>query len=387
MEIEVFKVGTWTDSSGRTRTWTEQDLEEIVRKYNEQKEHEAPVVIGHPKDNAPAYGWVERLEKRGSSIWAKVKPTVQEFVDWLKQGLYKKVSISLYPDLLLRHVGFLGATPPAVKGLKLPEFSEGDYIEINFRDWTAEEREKLAKGEIKGEFAGPNRTFPIASCEDVADAWRLAGHAGNPLEVRRNIIRIAKKYGWEDCLPEAAKKWAEVNMSEGGQSMEEKVKELEDQLKEKERLLAEYAEREKAKAEEIELLKQTVAKLEQERRHREFESFSEELIREGKIAPKWKDKVIEFMEALSAVGEFEFKEGKKQAVLEFQEWLKGLPKIVEFEEVAKKDKVAEQKEVKFDSDGKVDEERMELHRRALEYMEKNKGVTYKQAMEIIIKEA
>lgn len=387
MEVEVFKAGTWTDSSGNTRTWTEEDLEEIVRQYNEQKEHEAPVVVGHPKDNAPAYGWVERLEKRGQSIWAKIKPTVEEFVDWVRRGLYKKVSVSLYPNLLLRHVGFLGATPPAVKGLKPPEFSEGDYIEIQFREWTAEERERLAKGEIKGEFAGPGRTFPIASCEDVSDAWRLAGHAGNPLEVRRNIIRIAKKYGWEDCLPESAKKWAEVNMSEGGQSMEEKLKELEEQLKEKDRLLAEFQEREKAKAEEIDSLRRKVAELEQERKRKEFESFSEELIRQGKLTPAMKEKVVELMEALSRVGQYEFKEGKRDATEEFKEWLKGLPKLVEFEELAKKEKVAEAKDIRFDSDGRVDEERLELHRRALEYMERNRGVTYKQAMEIIIKEA
>lgn len=341
LEVEVFKAGTWTDSSGNTRTWTEEDLEEIVKKYNEQKEHEAPVVIGHPKDNAPAYGWVERLEKRGQSIWAKIKPTVQEFVDWVRKGLYKKVSVSLYPDLLLRHVGFLGATPPAVKGLSPPEFSEGDYIELTFRDWTAEERERLAKGEIKGEFAGPNRTFPIASCEDVSDAWRLAGHAGNPLEVRRNIIRIAKKYGWEDCLPETAKKWAEINMSEGGQSMEERLKELEEQLKEKDKLLAEFQEREKARTEEIEALRQTVARLEAEKKRQQYESFCEELIREGKLLPKLKERVIQFMEALSRVGEYEFSEGKKDATAAFQEFLMQLPKVVEFEEVARKDKTSQ----------------------------------------------
>lgn len=386
LEIEVFKTGTWTDSSGKTRTWTKEDIDEIVRRYNEQKEHEAPVVIGHPENNAPAYGWVERLERRGKSLFAKIKPTVQEFVDWVRQGLYKKVSISLYPNMLLRHIGFLGATPPAVKGLKAPQFSEEDYIELMFREWTAEERERLAKGEIKGEFAGPNRTFPIASCEDVSDAWRLAGHAENPTEIRRNIIRIAKKYGWQDCLPESAKKWAKINMNEGGQEMEEKIKELEAQLKEKERLLAEFNEREKARMDEIETLRQAVAKLESEKIHKEYESFSEELIRQGKLTPAMKQRVIEFMDVLSKVGEYEFKEGKKLAVAEFKEWLKSMPKIVEFEEVAKKEKVVGHKEAEFKADGKVDEERMDLHRRALEYMEKY-NVSYKQAMEIIIKEA
>jgi hypothetical protein len=348
MIIEIFKAGTWTDSAGNTRTWTKNDLDEIVRKYNEQKEHEAPVVIGHPKDNTPAYGWVERLERRGSSLWAKIKPTVHEFIDWVKQGLYKKVSISLYPDLTLRHIGFLGAVPPAVKGLKAPEFSEGEFIEYQFREWTAEEREKLAKGEIKGEFAGPDKTFPIASCEDVADAWRLAGHADNPDEVRRNIIKIVRKFGWEDCLPETAKKWAEINMQEEAENMEEKLKELEKKLEEKERELAEYAEKLK-EAEEIRLkAEEQIRKIEAEKRKQDYDSFCEELINEGRLTPAMKSLVMDFMEILSSSGEYEFSEGKGIPVEKFKNFLKGLPRQVEFSEVATKDKAVEGKEKKKD---------------------------------------
>jgi len=351
MEIEVFKAGTWTDSNGNTRTWTEKDLEEIVSKYNtavSNGDHEAPVVIGHPKDNAPAYGWVESLEKRGQSIWAKIKPTVQEFVDWVRQGLYKKVSISLYPDLLLRHIGFLGAVPPAVKGLQVPEFSEGEYSEyiMNFRKWTQEERERLAKGEIKGEFAGPDQSFPIAGPDDVEDAWRLAGHAENPDQIRRNIIKIAKKYGWVSALPETAHKWAkEHNIELMEVKMEEKLKELETQLKEKEKALAEFAERDRAKEEEIARLKAEIAKIEKEKRQAEFNSFCEELIKEGKLAPAMKPAVMDFMEILHSSGEYEFSEGegkvKAKPVEKFRDFLKGLPKVIEYGEMATKDKVAE----------------------------------------------
>ncbi len=41
-----------------------------------------------------------------------------------QEGRYKKVSIALYPDLSLRHVGFLGAQPPAVKGLAQAAFAD-----------------------------------------------------------------------------------------------------------------------------------------------------------------------------------------------------------------------------------------------------------------------
>ncbi len=131
MWIEIFKTGEHTDSQGRTRKWTEKELDEIVSKYNTQKEHTAPIVIGHPKDNAPAYGWVESLKREGSKLLAKIKDVAEEFKDWVNKGLYKKRSISLYPNLLLRHVGFLGAQPPAIKGLKDFKFQdkEEDFLE------------------------------------------------------------------------------------------------------------------------------------------------------------------------------------------------------------------------------------------------------------------
>ena len=346
MRVEIFKTGTHTDSAGNTRTWTEKDLDTIVSKYN-PAEHEAPVVIGHPVDNAPAYGWVEKLERRGQSLWAKIKPTVQEFVDWVKAGLYKKVSISLYPDLRLRHVGFLGAMPPAVKGLTPVQFSDREYAEYEFREWTTEEREKLAKGLIKGEFAGPDRTFPIASPEDVADAFRLAGHADDPDEVRRNIIRIAKKYGWTDALPESAKKWAEEHNIELKEARMEELKELGLKLKEQEELMKEYKEREIQKDEEIAKLKERIRMLEMEKKRAEFESFCEGLIREGRLTPAVKPVVIDFMEILSQVGEFEFSEPegklKTEPLEKFKSFLRGLPKQVEFGEVATKDIAVEAK--------------------------------------------
>jgi hypothetical protein len=43
----------------------------------------------------------------------------------VKQGLFKKRSVSLYPDMTLRHVGFLGAVPPSIKGLADIQFKEG----------------------------------------------------------------------------------------------------------------------------------------------------------------------------------------------------------------------------------------------------------------------
>lgn len=135
MWIEVFKTGNLTDSSGNAREWTAGDLDKIVASYNSQKDHEAPVVIGHPVDNSPAYGWIESLKRRGDILLAKLGSLAPEFVEWVKKGLYKKRSIALYGNGLLRHIGFLGGTPPAVKGLADPTFSDdGENTEYAFAD-------------------------------------------------------------------------------------------------------------------------------------------------------------------------------------------------------------------------------------------------------------
>lgn len=128
MWIEIFKTGTH-NTNADTKTYTKEDIDTIVSKYD-PKVHEAPIVIGHPKDNAPAFGWVDSLKREGDILYAKLKNLVPEFVEILKRKLFKKRSISLYPDLSLRHVGFLGAGIPAVKGLEDIKFSDENNVLI-----------------------------------------------------------------------------------------------------------------------------------------------------------------------------------------------------------------------------------------------------------------
>lgn len=74
-----------------------------------------------------------------------------------------------------------------------------------FREWSTGKREKLGKGKIRGDFAGPGTSFPISSPADVAAAWSSVGRAKNPKEVMKKIISIAQKYGWESGLPDTVK--------------------------------------------------------------------------------------------------------------------------------------------------------------------------------------
>ena len=139
--IEIFKAGKRPDAHGTVVEITPADLQQAVESYDVAY-HEAPAVIGHPKMEAPAYAWVKGFQLDGDVLKAELDQVHPEFAEMVTDGRFKKVSASFYlansPDnpkqgsLYLRHVGFLGAMPPAVKGLRNPEFSESEQGIVDF---------------------------------------------------------------------------------------------------------------------------------------------------------------------------------------------------------------------------------------------------------------
>lgn len=123
--FEIFRAGDHTSSNGKARIWTKQDLDYMVSSYNEN-DNPAPLVIGHPKSNGPAYGWVDKLARVGDNLLALPKQVSPALSELVKNGTYPKRSISVKADGTLNHVGFIGAFPPAVKGLEDIEFAGGD---------------------------------------------------------------------------------------------------------------------------------------------------------------------------------------------------------------------------------------------------------------------
>jgi len=87
-----------------------------------------------------------------------------------------------------------------------PSCIDKKHSEAEYREWSTEKRKALKEGKVKGEFAGPDMSFPIASPVDVAAAWASVGRAANPRAIMRKIISIAKSHGWESGLPESVKK-------------------------------------------------------------------------------------------------------------------------------------------------------------------------------------
>jgi hypothetical protein len=80
-----------------------------------------------------------------------------------------------------------------------------DTYGVSHREWSADMRKALSDGKMKGAFAGPAMSFPIASPADVSAAWASVGRSKDPSSVMSRIIKIAKDMGWEQGLPKSVR--------------------------------------------------------------------------------------------------------------------------------------------------------------------------------------
>lgn len=146
--IEAFRSGRHTDDQGNVHEFTDAQIEEIAAGYNPDL-REAPLVVGHPAANLPAYGWVTAVRSApgaaGKVLQIDSRDVEPAFAEMVRLRRFPKRSASFYPPnhpgnptpgkWYLRHVGFLGAQPPAVPGLKeIPQFSEPADGAVNFSE-------------------------------------------------------------------------------------------------------------------------------------------------------------------------------------------------------------------------------------------------------------
>lgn len=135
--IEIFRAGDY----GEKGNYTVADLDRIIAAYDPAN-HEAPAVIGHPQTNGPAWGWVKKLQRSGITMLASFGEVDPTFAGMVEAGRFKKRSASFYRDPVtgevtgLRHVGFLGAKPPDIKGLKDVQFDDAgrEVAEVTFEE-------------------------------------------------------------------------------------------------------------------------------------------------------------------------------------------------------------------------------------------------------------
>lgn len=144
--IEIFRRGVQVAADGSAHDFSDAELAAAAAAYDPAL-HQAPLVVGHPRDDAPAYGWVSGLTYRDDGVLAATPDQVEDqFAELVRAGRLKYVSASFYRPgaatnprpgaYYLRHVGFLGAQPPAVKGLRPAQFADADAdtLTISFEE-------------------------------------------------------------------------------------------------------------------------------------------------------------------------------------------------------------------------------------------------------------
>lgn len=169
--IEIFRPGVLIDDAGVERTFTSADIKAMAEGYDPAL-REAPLTVGHPAGDLPAYGWVQRLAVNAAGRLVMDPHQVEpQFAEMVAAARFKKRSAAFYPPQhpsnpkpgtwYLRHVAFLGAQPPAVSGLKDIQFSESEAADgfVCFseaggsgkptQELSMDEKERLAKAEAE----------------------------------------------------------------------------------------------------------------------------------------------------------------------------------------------------------------------------------------------
>jgi hypothetical protein len=312
---EVFKAGIQRDSNGNERLWTSEDLDTIIKKYTSQTEHEAPIVIGHPVNNSPAYGWVETLKRDGDVLLAKFKQTDPQFEELVNTGRYKKVSIALYPDMNLRHIGYLGAIPPAIKGLKDANFNDDTditYIETEFNETNINQ-----KSDKKPTANNYNSIFNFKG-GNMPDIQLMFNEFIKWLGTTFNEKPIVFN---EEIASQAAAEWENI-----------KTKYSPKEEQRQEPILHNEPETDAFKQ-----IKAKVKELEMQNNELQFNEYYNTLLRAGKLVPAQKDIVKQALQVAQAG--FVFSENtdiKPEQIV--KKLIESFPKQIDFNEFATNDK-------------------------------------------------
>ncbi|MCY3689236.1 MAG: hypothetical protein OXG90_09720 [Gammaproteobacteria bacterium] len=142
MKIDLLKIGNYTDANGNRHEFTRQNLTDLAESYDADK-WPSPLVLGHPKMDSPAYGWLGSASVEGDTLTGKIVDLAEDVKTLIRNKSFRRISISIHPvdgasnprrgrSLYIRHVGLLGAKAPAVPGLSPVSLSgHDDNIELS----------------------------------------------------------------------------------------------------------------------------------------------------------------------------------------------------------------------------------------------------------------
>lgn len=377
---KVLKLGTFRDSAGVEHTFNEERLDNIVKVYNEQPEESrrmAPHVLGHPKSDDPAMGWVTELRREGDFVYAgsDEKDFIPEFVDAVNKGLYRFRSVSLYPSTdLLRHVGWLGAAQPAVPGLGAANLSEADdSITIDFMDWDTAYRLQSAGSLFQRIREWFIEQFGVEKADEVISQWEIddlkRAKATDPIEYTEPSKDEQMTKEQQEKLDKLTADFSEVQT---------RVTEVE---AENNQLKTDLA----ARDQEIATLREQVAETANAAKKAEFEAYCDGLINDGRMLPAERDYFVdELVTKSKATGEFAQGESPLEKV---KSMLEARAAHGLFNTVATNGTAQGKPQVDFAAfgEGSVNEERAALHAR-IKQVQAEKSISFEEAMNIVVKE-
>lgn len=203
--IEIFRAGRHIDDAGITHNFSESDLAGMASGYNPAL-REAPLTVGHPKDNLPAYGWVKAVARNAAGVLTIAAHNVEpQFAEMVAAKRFPKRSASFYPpqspnnptpgQWYLRHVAFLGAQPPAIAGLKDIQFSEGDAAgAVNFSepDLTKQEPDDMSK-ELQAQLDESNAKLQSETAARKRAETEAATHKQTATDAQAKAASFAEK--------------------------------------------------------------------------------------------------------------------------------------------------------------------------------------------------
>ena len=355
--IEIFRTGSHTDVHGKKVTVTKTDLENIAQNYDPSF-NEAPLVIGHPKKDDKAMGWVEKLSVSDKGILlAHPVQLNSDFKEEVNQGGFKKVSASFYPpnstynetsDFALRHVGFFGATMVAVKGLKAVSFSEDEeYVTFDFSapSWSFDIIARLLS-KIRDYMIDKHGTEEADQILSSWDIENLKDHS-HDLKIQEANDNTSSDYS-EPSQPKSQPSKQEADMPDKDKAAE----------------FAEESAKLKAERKKFDKEKADFAEQQATQCKAENAAFLDEQITAGKIAAGAKDEMLAFMENLDDNETVSFSEKTSKTPLShFKNMLSAANPIVDFSE-----KTADENQ---DDTPSLSDEEIKIH--ANDFMENEKG--------------
>jgi len=348
--IQLFRPGRFTAMSGKVIEFTEEQLKDAASVYDPDL-YAAPIVAGHPKVEDPNYGLVGALEfSDDGHLYAVPSDVDPGFEDLVKAKRFNTVSAAWYmPDakanpkpghLYPKHVGFLGAVPPSLKGLKSPSASFAEFSEdgeevtcfADLQSWDIRTIGDLFRG-IRDFFIEKHgketadKVLPDYSIEQI----QQAANRPDPDDAQPSYTEATPKGDTMTDAEKAAQAQAEADKKKADEAAAAKL--AEDQAK----LEAEK----KATEERAKELEARENKLQEA----DLAHYAEGLIKEGKMLPAEKAGFVEFAMALDRTETVEFSEGEgdkiekkpKTRLTWLKDFLSSRPAIVQFGESVKTD--------------------------------------------------